>query len=301
MSMRISTNMIFSLGGSQISNLQSQVMNTQQEISSGTSLQTPADNPAAASQAMDVSQQQSLNTQFTTNRQMAEGSLNMSSNALSSMTTLLQSVKSLVISAGNPGLTDADRANIATQVQNDYSSLLSLANATDGNGSYLFGGFHTATPPFVQTTNASGVTSVQYVGDQGQRQVQVSPTQQATLSTSGEAVLQSGGQDIFNTLNSLVTLLNTPGQTNSALTAGLYAANDSVSQVLGKTVQASAVVGSNLSQLSALDTNGNNLDVQYSQNLSNLQGLDYAKTITQLSEQTTTLQAAQQSFVKIEN
>lgn len=299
--MRISTNMLFSNAGSQISNLQSAVTTTQEQISAGTSLLTPASNPAAAAQAMVVSQQQSANTQYTSNRQMAETSLNMTSTALSSMTTLLQSVSSLVVSAGDPGLTASNRANIATQVQNDYSSLLALGNATDGNGNYVFGGYQNATPPFVQTTGTGGINTVQYTGDQGQIQVQVGSTQQTPITTSGEAILQSGGQDIFNTLSNLTTLLNNPSQTNAALTAGLSAASDGISQTLNKVIQASATVGSSLSQLSALDTSGANLDLQFSQNLSNLQSLNYAQTISQLSEQTTTLQAAQQSFVKIEN
>ncbi len=299
--MRISTNMLFSQGGTQISNLQSQVTTTQAEISAGTSLLTPADNPAAAAQSMDVYQQQSMNTQFTSNRQMAETTLNMTGSALSSMTTLLRSVKSLVVSAGDPTLTAADRSNIATQIQNDYSSLLALANSTDGNGNYLFGGYKNSTPPFVQTTGASGTPSVQYLGDQGQTVLQVGPSQQVTVSTSGQAMLQSGGQDIFATLSTLTSLLNNSNVSNATLTQGLSGINDSITQTLNKVINASSVAGSSLSQLQALDTVGSNLDVQYSQTLSNLQSLDYAKTISQLSEQTTTLQAAQMSFVKIEN
>ena len=299
--MRISTNMIYTLGTNQMSNLQNQVTTTQEQISAGTSLLTPADNPVAAANAMNVSQQQSLNSQYATNRQAAESSLNMAGSALSSMTTLLQSVKSLVISAGDPGLTASNRNNIATQVQSDYNSLLALANATDGNGNYLFGGYQTANPPFVQTT-VNGSPVVQYVGDQGVRQVQISASEQMNLSTSGQAVLQSGGVDIFQTLNNLVGLLNAPAtQTNAQLTTGLTLANDNVTQVLNKTIQASASVGSNLSQLSAMNTIGSSFDVQYSQTLSNLQGLNYAQAISTLTEQSTTLQAAQKSFALVDN
>lgn len=302
--MRISTSMIYSQGGSQISNLLNAVTNSQQHIAADTSILVPADNPAAAAQALNVTQMQSMNTQFGANRQAAENSLNMTGSALSSITTLLQSAKALVISAGDPSLTDADRSNLAAQAKNDFNSMLSLANATDTTGNYLFGGYHTATPPFVQTSTVVGTTTVngaQYVGDQGQRQLQVNANQQIAVSASGSDLFQSGGQDIFKTLDSLATLLATPGMTNAALTSGLAAANDGITQTMNKVLTASTTAGANLNQLSAMDATGASLDVQYSQNLTNLQGLDYAKAISQLTQQTTTLQAAQQSFVKIVN
>ncbi|MHB1676841.1 MAG: flagellar hook-associated protein FlgL [Sulfuriferula sp.] len=302
--MRISTSMIYSQGGSQISNLLNAVTTTQQQIAADTSILTPADNPAAAAQVLNVSQMQSMNTQFGANRQTAESSLNMTGSALSSVTTLLQSAKALVISAGDPTLTAADRSNLSAQARDDFNSMLALANATDSTGNYLFGGYHTATPPFVQTSTVVGTTTVtgaQYVGDQGQRQLQVSGNQQITVSASGSAMFQSAGLDIFKTLDSLASLLAMPGITNATLTTGLSAANDGITQTLNRVLTTSTTVGANLNQLSALDATGSNLDVQYSQNLTNLQGLDYAKAISQLTQQTTTLQAAQQSFVKISN
>jgi len=63
------------------------------------------------------------------------------------------------------------------------------------------------------------------------------------------------------------------------------------------TVRAS--VGSRLRELDSLNSAGSSRDIQYSQTLSQLQDVDYAKAISQLTQQQTTLQAAQQSFVKI--
>ncbi len=134
---------------------------------------------------------------------------------------------------------------------------------------------------------------------------QVGPNQQVATSVPGQSLLQPQGQgsnsDIFNTLNNLVALLKNNTLTGAQVTAGLSTASNGVSQTLNQVITANSRVGSTLSQLSQLDTNGNSLDLQYSQNLSNLQNLDYAKAITQLTEQTTTLQAAQESFVKIAN
>ena len=59
--------------------------------------------------------------------------------------------------------------------------------------------------------------------------------------------------------------------------------------------------GARLQELDTLDSEGADRGLQYASRLSSLQDLDYAKAITELTQQQVTLQAAQQSFVKIAN
>ena len=86
-------------------------------------------------------------------------------------TTVLQSIQSLVLSAGDGPLNDADRGSLATQLQGYRSTLTTLANTTDANGNYIFAGFQGGSKPF--SDNASGVGAT-YDGGPGQRQVQIS-------------------------------------------------------------------------------------------------------------------------------
>src|ERR1039457_640522 len=101
--MRISTNTMFDMGSAQISNLTSAMQKTQQQLSTGLRVVTPADDPVAAAQAVEITQAQSVNAQYTTNRQSAEATLGQVSNTLASVTSLLQDSRSLVVSAGNTG------------------------------------------------------------------------------------------------------------------------------------------------------------------------------------------------------
>lgn len=311
--MRISTSTIYEQGSAKISDLQSSLVNTQQQLSTGKRILTPSDDPVAAAQVLNVTQAQSVNTQFATNRQTASSSLNTVEGALSSTTTMLQDLKTLVISAGNPGMSDADRGYIATEIRGRFDDLMGLANSTDGTGNYVFGGYHTATQPFVKTSTVVAgvtVTGAQYMGDQGQRQLQVDNTRQLDISESGQGIFQTGTQDIFKALDDLATLLEKPGSTTllvtppntvNDLTVGLQKANGDITATMDKVLTARASVGSKLKELDSLDSYGADRDIQYSQSLSNLQDLDYAKAISQLTQQQTTLQAAQQSFVKISN
>jgi flagellar hook-associated protein 3 FlgL len=156
----------------------------------------------------------------------------------------------------------------------------------------MFSGFQTATPAFVQ--NAGGV---QYQGDQGQRLVRVDTAREMTVSSTGKMIFQGNGQDVFQTLNDLIVLLDTPGA--PGLTAGLATANSKLDLALDSVLTARALGGARLQELDALDYAGDDRNLQYSGALSDLQDLDYAKALTQLTQQQTTLEAAQRSFVTI--
>lgn len=291
--MRISTNTIYEQGVARISEVQSGLVKTQQQLSTGRRILTPADDPIAAARALEVTQSQAMNSQFATNRQTAAGSLSTVENALTSVTSLLQDARVITINAGNATLSDTERGFLATELRGRFDELLALANTTDGAGNYLFSGYQVTKQPFVQTT--PGV--VEYQADQGQRLLQVDSARQMAISDSGSQVFQGGNQDVFQTLNDLITLLETPG--TAGLSAGLATAIDKIDQALDNVLTVRASVGSRLKELDALDSAGQDRDLQYSQVLSQLQDLDYAQAITQLSQQQVTLEAAQKSFLKM--
>jgi len=289
--MRISTQTLFDNGAARIADAQAALYKTQQQVAADRRILSPSDDPVAAARALDVTQSQSLNTQYGTNRGYAKDSLAAVDGTLASVTDLLQEVKATAISAGNPTLTDSNRASIATALQSSLDLLVGLANTRDGQGNYLFSGFQTATPPFVQT--AAGV---QYQGDQGQRLIQVDATRQMAGSSPGQGVFQGGGQDMFKTLNDLITQLNTPGTTG--LSTALTTANSDLQAALGNVSTVRASVGTRMNEIDSLDNAGSSKNLQYSQTLSDLQDLDYTQALTDLSRQQTTLEAAQKSFVQ---
>jgi flagellar hook-associated protein 3 FlgL len=301
--MRISTSTIYDLGVGAITRQQSALLKTQQQLASGSRILTPADDPIAAARALETTQADSMNTQYSVNRGWAKDSLSQVDGVLTGADNLLQDVKQLVVQAGNGSYSDSDRLSIATTLKSRFDELVSLANSTDGTGKYLFSGYSTSTPPF---TNNAG--TVQYSGDEGQRVIQVSATQQLQISESGRELFErvpdaSGGyQSIFKTINDLVNVLQTPvtnAAAQAALTSGLSTANDNVTRALDHILAARATVGANLNQLDNLDNAGQDLGLQYKKTLSSLQDVDYAKAISDLNLQQVSLQAAQQSFQKI--
>jgi flagellar hook-associated protein 3 FlgL len=184
--MRISTNMQFETGTTQLGTLQSNIARTQMQLSTNRRMLSAADDPIASARALEVTQSQSVNTQYAVNRQNARSSLSQLELALQGTTGLLQEVQELTVKAGNAAMSQADRNTLAIELSGRLDDLMGLANSADGAGGYLFSGFKSTTVPFTQT--ASGA---QFNGDQGQRNLQVSSSRQVSISDSGSSVFEN--------------------------------------------------------------------------------------------------------------
>lgn len=183
--MRISTNTIFEMGSSRLSELQSGLVKLQQQLSTQRRVLTPADDPVAAATALGVTQSLSMNEQFGLNRQTAKSALGQEESVLRSVTELLQGVKDLIVTGGNGAIEDEQRQYLVAELRGRFDQLLGLANSRDGSGNYMFGGFKTASAPFSQTP-----TGAQYSGDQGQMQLQVGASRYLPLNDSGNTVFE---------------------------------------------------------------------------------------------------------------
>lgn len=181
--MRISSTLFFQTGLNSINAQQADLMHLYQQIGSGQRMVTPADDPLAAAQAINISQSQSLNKRFEENRAVIRQNLGIEENTLNSVTTLLQDVKTRLIEAGNGTMSDADRATLSNVLANARTSLLGLANATDGSGQYLFSGAQGDVMPFQKVGG-----KISYMGDQYQRNIQADQTRRIPGSDVGTDV-----------------------------------------------------------------------------------------------------------------
>jgi flagellar hook-associated protein 3 FlgL len=194
--MRISTSSLYSTATTQLGTLQSQMARTQQQLATHQRMLSAADDPVAAARALEVTQSQSINAQYATNRQAARSALSLEEIALTSVQDLIVDVQSISLAAANGTNSAANRTTYANEVQGRLDDLIALANTSDGNGSYLFGGYKSGARPFVQTN-----AGVQYVGDQGQVQLQVGSSRKMAINDAGSAVFGgiASGNGVFMT------------------------------------------------------------------------------------------------------
>lgn len=290
--MRLSTNTIYQSGTNRLIDLQADLSKLNNQISTGRRVVTPADDPVAAARIQELSNAKDMNTIYTNTRKVARTTLETYEANLTSVTSVVQDVQTLLTSAGNGTYSDEQRASIATELQNKYETLLGLANLKNSQGNFMYSGYNTGTKSF----DDSGT----YQGNTSRMKLQVEVQSQMKVTFSGDAVFQANGNDVFSTLQSAITLLNTDvtdAATQTALNSGLADGLNKMQGVLDQILNVRAEIGSKLNQLDTLDGNASNLDLQYENSLSSLQDLDYNQALSDLSKKNAILEAAQKSFV----
>jgi len=180
--MRISSTLFFRTGLDAINTQQADLHHLYQQTGKGKRMVTPSDDPLAAAQSINLGQSQAMNKRYADNRQIIKQNLSAEDSTLTSVVRVLQDVKTHLIGTGNGVLSDADRKSLAEVLASAKSQILTLANATDGNGQYLFSGHQQAEgAPF----NEQGVWNSAL---SGQRLVQVDQTRQLAGSDLGADV-----------------------------------------------------------------------------------------------------------------
>ncbi len=113
------------------------------------------------------------------------------------------------------------------------------------------------------------------------------------------AVAPSTNQSIFTTVQNLVNTLSAgAGGTNGSTALGnqLAGALNNIDQALSQASTVQAGVGGRLNAITTQQSIASSQQLQLQATISGLQSLDYPSAITSLTNQTTTLQAAMQSF-----
>lgn len=192
--MRISTFWMQQSAVNAMLDQQAQVSHTQLEVSTGRRILSPSDDPAGASRALGLTHADAANSQYSRNIDSANARLGNEDQTLSSVSDLLDRVRTLALEGQNGTLDAGDRKNIATEIRQRLSQLVALANSKDANGEYIFAGNATRTQPFVQNGG-----SVAYTGDQGQRAIAIAPGQTIATGDPGSDVFQNipGGNGTF--------------------------------------------------------------------------------------------------------
>lgn len=184
--MRISTNSMYATATTQMGTLQSQLARTQMQLSTNKRLLAPSDDPIASARALEVTQSQSVNAQFATNRANARSALSQEEVAVAGVESLIGDVQSIAIAANGGANSPADRVTYANELQGRLDDLIALANSSDGNGGYVFSGYKSTTVPF-----AKNGAKVDYFGDQGEVQLQVAGARTLAINDAGSKVFSN--------------------------------------------------------------------------------------------------------------
>ncbi len=294
--MRVSTVHMFQQGLDAIVDRQSKLLKTQLQLSSGKRVNNPSDDPAGAARILDLQQGAAITRQYQANILAGQSRLELEDAVLASVTNSLQRARELAVGGLNGTQSIEDRTAMAKEIRQITDEVMALANTKDANGDYLFSGFQTQTAPF--STNGSGTYT--YSGDQGQRFLQVGPTRQVSVGDSGLAVFMkipdgagTGFQDVFTSLYNLATDL----EANTPNSRSLTELDNAIENILGVRAQAGA-------RLNAIDRErevNDSMLFELEQARSAVEDIDFAEAASRLSRQSLVLEAAQQSFIRVQN
>lgn len=288
--MRISTDSIYQQQISAIDNITAQEALYGEQLSTGKAVNVPGDDPSQIAQDLSVRTDIGVQTQVGQNLTNVSSQLTTVDGALSSLTNVLQSARSLAVEGASDTNTPAQLQEIAQQVYQLLQQSVGIAN-TQYAGSYVFAGTATPSSAPVVLTDSPG-TAVSFSGN-NVAQTQKLPNGQ-TLSTS--VTLQQafnydaadGSPSVFQALQTLYDTLNNAQTTDESATA------------VNQSGQAIAA-GSTFAQLSApglmstpltTDSNGN-LEISISSGQAsavtiNLTGLTMGGMIAAINAQTAT-------------
>jgi len=198
MNMRISTSQFINQATLVIQDRFVKLNQLQQQISSGKRIITPADDPAASSRVLELTNSINATNQFQENGSIATSRLEQEDGVMTAVGNLLQRVRELVIQGKNATLTAADRGFIAKEVGQRLDELVGLANTRGSNGDYIFAGSLSRTQAF--SVNAT-IGTVTYNGDQGSRELQISADRKIADGNHGAEVFQTirNGNGTFTT------------------------------------------------------------------------------------------------------
>ncbi|TCV94143.1 flagellar hook-associated protein 3 FlgL [Luteibacter rhizovicinus] len=154
----------------------------------------------------------------------------------------------------------------------------------------------------VRATDGTLVSSGTYTGDNGSigfKGVQIPVTGTPAVGDSF-AVAPSSSQDMFSTIGNMISAIEKPGggaPMNNIVNAQLQ----NLDQAMGSVVNTRTKIGARMNTIDQQTSVGDDVALQYASSISDLQDVDMASAISKYSQQQTALNAAQQTFVKMQS
>ena len=300
--MRISTSWAHQTSVNSMLNQQAKLQQTQMQLSTGKKLLTPSDDPIAAARVIDLNQSIKTTEQYQSNINTARDRLSMQEGVLKGATDVLQRIQELGIQGLNDTNSPSDRVAIAVEMEELNKQLLGLANTKNANGEYMFAGFKSTTQPFNKDATNPGAYA--YAGDANSRSIQIDASRQITDGDPGTnvfgvptgatpATLPAPGSmgNIFEAIDKFAADL----RTNTPNSASL----DDISKAQENLLSVRASVGTRLNALDRQEEINADSVLEMTSVLSATEDLDYAEAISRFSQQTVSLQAAQQTFSQL--
>lgn len=144
-----------------LNNLQAQMEQDLQQLSTGKAINQPSDNPLGAAQVMNFTSVLNQAKIFQGNIQDGTAWLQSAQTAVTEAGALVQSAQQAAVQGANGDMPQSALDSLAQQVNAQIGQLIQQGNTAYGNR-YVFGGYQTQSPPFQQMDLAVSATTTAY-------------------------------------------------------------------------------------------------------------------------------------------
>lgn len=260
----------------------SRVDQLQNQITSGSRITRPSDDPIGAAQALGLQESLDQSEQYGRNIDQATSWLNTADSALGSVTDALHRARELAVQATSSTLSQSDRGAIQAEVTQLQQHVLTVSQSKYG-AYYMFSGTRSDQPGFVSPHSSTSVANPNsYQGNQSPVQREISPGVSLAVSVDPTTTFN----DLFDALDGLqaglasgdsASISNTLNQFDTAL--------DSIDT-------ARSSIGARVNRLEGLQQRQSAVSVNLTSLLSNVKDVDMPAAITNFSMAQTIYQAS---------
>jgi len=280
-----------------LSILQGQELQTQQQLASGFSVSSAADDPAATQDLVDLGSSLAAYQTYQSSLGNVQAEASAADDAIGSAVTLIQSAQSLGTQGATSTATASQQQNLATQVQALQQQLVSLANTTVA-GRYIFGGDVDQSPPYqYDASSATGVDAL--TGAASTRQI-VNPAGETVYqSLTAGTIFDSSSGGVPTAHNAFAALQNLETALQTGNTAGVASSLTSLGTASTWLNQQQVYYGTAEQRLTGEQNNVTMQITAIQTGISGIRDANIAQDATDLTQESTDEQAAMAAQAEI--
>ncbi|USE38274.1 flagellin [Endozoicomonas sp. SCSIO W0465] len=301
--MRVSTAQQQAMILQDVQNISQRQLEGWNQVATGKQITQPAQAPGNWTQLQSVNREISQTNHYLNTITALTSQLQLEDTLLQSYTGYLQDIRSLVLQANNPALAAVDLATLGQEVMQWRNAIIGLLNTRDAEGYYLFAGSQTSTPPVTVTTASDGSESFVFNTNNDIRQITVASdiTMSSTDSADALCFTVNDGESGFNAilmLSQIEQTLQAPPTNLSTLIAGYL---EQLDQAQNQADSVHAALGTRMKALEGIRSDHQEAGLYFQEQVAQLDDLDYANAISNLTRQKVQYEAALKGLSEVEN
>lgn len=280
------------LNGGRLSKLMEQ-MATQKRVN------VPSDDPVASSRLVQLNREKAAIDQYQNNITRLSGSLSTQEAHVTALSDQLLALSDKLLAASNGTNSEKDMAGFGQEISQMLDSLVSVMNAKNEEGQYLFSGTKSNTQPV--TLNTAVPPQYEYKGNSATRSTTVANGVAIDENVTIAGAFSSAGTTDLSMLNLLKSVSE---QMQTPVPGGVPAAD--LKQLLGDVQATSSNVaaiftdlGGKQNRLSLLSDAHTDVKIAHEQVVQDLTGLDAATSYVNIQQFTQAVQASNKSYMMI--